>query len=394
MMNQPMQPNREQGRWAPPRRPGAGALPELVSRSLAMRRVCEQLQQVGPRVRLALIEGETGTGKHLLARHIQARHPSQGMLVAEEATSLFCAESSCSGELRSEALRSAVRRAADGILLIRNIDELAAEPQAQLLRFIRSFETSLSGEKPGAQPSPSQVICTARKPLRTQVLAGAFLPEIYYRLSAVSFSLPPLRDRKEDIPALVQMFIDAVSREQQRPLQGLGPGSLPILLRHLWPGNVRELESVIRAACLSGEGQWLRPIDLVILPLEPAGTRDGEPALPENYTLDGVIRRHILQVLKACDGNKARAASKLGISRSTLYRMLETDIALPMQLPDVKQRRTRGHRCLVLLPFGRRSGEASAGSLLVWRSQNHRSRAPPILSCPIRLPELSIHCAY
>jgi DNA-binding NtrC family response regulator len=297
-----------------------------------MRRVSEQLQQMGPRVRLALIEGEAGTGKHLLARHVQARHASPGMLVVEEATALFPPDGN-STELRSEPLRAATRRAADGVLLIRNIDELAAEPQAQLLRHIRSFETSLAQEKPPAQPGPMQLICTARKPLRGQVLAGAFLPEIYYRLSAISFSLPPLRDRKEDIPALVQMFIDAVSREQQRPLQGLGPGSLPILLRHLWPGNVRELESVVRAACMSSEAQWLRPIDLVILPLEPAGSRDGEPALPENFTLDGVIRRHILQVLKICDGNKARAASKLGISRSTLYRMLEADIALPMQQP-------------------------------------------------------------
>jgi DNA-binding NtrC family response regulator len=331
-----MQPGREPNRWAPPRRPVAGPLPELVSRSLAMRRVCEQLQQVGPRVRLALIEGEAGTGKHLLARHIQARHAAPGIMVAEEAAALFCPEVNPHSELRPEPLRAALRRAADGILLLRSIDELAAEPQGQLLRFIRSFETALSGEKAGVLPSPSQVICTSRKPLRTQVLAGAFLPEIYYRLNAVSFSLPPLRDRKEDIPSLAQMFIDAVSREQQRPLQGLGPGSLQILLRHLWPGNVRELESVIRAACLSGEGQWLRPIDLVILPLEPAAAKNGEPAIPENYTLDGVIRRHILQVLKACDGNKARAASKLGISRSTLYRMLETDIAMPMQTPDVK----------------------------------------------------------
>jgi DNA-binding NtrC family response regulator len=301
-----------------------------------MRRVAEQLQQMGPRVRLALIEGEAGTGKHLLARHIQARHASPGMLMVEEASALFLPDGGNS-ELRSEALRSAVRRAAEGVLLICNIDELAAEPQAQLLRHIRAFETSLSAEKPAAQPSPAQLICTSRRSLRSQVLAGAFLPEIYYRLSAVSFSLPPLRDRKEDIPALVQMFIDTVSREQQRPLQGLGSGSLPILLRHLWPGNVRELESVVRAACMASEAQWLRPIDLVILPLEPAGSKDGEPAPPENFTLDGVIRRHILQVLKVCDGNKARAASKLGISRSTLYRMLEADIALPMQQTEAKQ---------------------------------------------------------
>jgi DNA-binding NtrC family response regulator len=323
--------------WAPTRRPPASPLPELVSRSLAMRRICEQLQQVGPRVRLALIEGEAGTGKHLLARHIQARHNSPGALIGEEATILFPSEPGVAGEVRSEALRAAIRRAGDGVLLIRNIDGLSAEPQAQLLRYIRSFETSLTTEKPGALPMPAQVICTSRKPLRNEVLTGTFLPEIYYRLSAIAFALPALRDRKEDIPALAQMFIDAVSREQQRPLQGLGPGSLPILLRHLWPGNVRELESVIRAACLSGEGQWLRPIDLVILPLEPAGSREGDPALPENYTLDGVIRRHILQVLKACDGNKARAASRLGISRSTLYRMLESDAAMPMANNDAKQ---------------------------------------------------------
>ena len=335
-MNQQIQPNREANRWTPPRRLVPGSLPELVARSLAMRRVCEQLAQVGPRIRLALIEGEAGTGKHLLARHIQARQAIPGVLVAEEASTLFTADAVPQNELRPEPLRAAVRRAAEGVLLIRNIDELATEAQGQLLRYIRSFETALSAEKPGLMPIPSQVICTSRKPLRTHVLAGGFLPEIYYRLNAISFSLPALRDRKEDIPSLTQMFIDTVSREQQRPIQGLGPGSLPILLRHLWPGNVRELESVVRAACLSGEGQWIRPIDLVILPLEPAGSQDNEPAIPENFTLDGVIRRHILQVLKACDGNKARAASKLGISRSTLYRMLESDLAMPMQSPETK----------------------------------------------------------
>ncbi len=336
-MNQPAEQNREMNRYAPSRRGSNSPLPELVSRSLAMRRVCDQLQQAGPRIRVALVEGEAGTGKHLLVRHIYARHAAQGMLAVEESMALFCADNG----LNDEPLRAAIRRATDGVLLIRNIDELGTEAQGHLLRFIRWFEMQLPQERAAMSntpaPYPVMVICTARKSLRSQVLAGTFLPEIYYRLSAISFTLPPLRDRKEDIPALAQMFIDSVSREQQRPLQGLGPGSLPILLRHPWPGNVRELESVIRGACLNGEGQWLRPLDLVILPLEPAGAREGEPALPESITLDGVIRRHILQVLKACDGNKARAALKLGISRSTLYRMLDSDIALPMPRSDVKQ---------------------------------------------------------
>src|SRR5580704_8157381 len=129
MINQPLQPNRDQSRWAPARRPPGGPLPDLVSRSLAMRRVAEQLQQMGLRVRLALIEGEAGTGKHLLARHIQARHASPGMLVVEEATALFLPDGG-NLELRSEPLRSAIRRASEGVLLIRNIDELASEPQA------------------------------------------------------------------------------------------------------------------------------------------------------------------------------------------------------------------------------------------------------------------------
>lgn len=336
-MNQPGEPSRELNRYAPSRRPLTGALPELAARSLAMRRVTEQLQQAGPRIRLALVEGESGTGKHLLVRHMYARHAAQGMLLAEEANTLFNPETGA----HEETLRGCARKAADGLLLLRNVDALGPEAQGHLLRFIRTFETQLSQEKPVAQqapaPYPAMVICTSRKSLRNEVLAGTFLPEIYYRLSAVSFHIPPLRERKEDIPALAQMFIDAVSREQQRPLQGLGPGALPVLLRHLWPGNVRELESVIRAACLNGEGQWLRPLDLIILPLEPAGGKDGEPALPENFTLDGVIRRHILRVLKACEGNKARAAAKLGISRSTLYRMLESDLPLPMPAPEVKQ---------------------------------------------------------
>jgi DNA-binding NtrC family response regulator len=227
MINQPLQPNREQARWAPTRRPAGGPLPELVSRSLAMRRVSEQLQQVGPRVRLALIEGEAGTGKHLLARHVQARHASPGMLVVEEATALFLPDGGNSSELRSETLRAAVRRAAEGVLLIRNIDELAAEPQAQLLRYIRSFETSLSAEKQGAQPSPSQVICTARKPLRTQVLAASFLPEIYYRLSAVTFSLPPLRDRKEDIPHWYRCLSMPSLESSRGHCRGLVPAHSP-----------------------------------------------------------------------------------------------------------------------------------------------------------------------
>ncbi len=291
-----------------------------------MRRICDQLRQASQRLRLALIEGEAGSGKHLIARHVYALGSAQGAFVAEEATTLF-SDSPAGGEASGAALRHAVKRAADGMLFIRNIDDLRPEQQTQLLRFIRAFETTLAPGKTDSDLSVHQMVCTARQSLRPLVMAGRYLPEIYYRLSAVCFVLPPLRERKEDIPALVQAFIEAATQEHRKSLQGLGPGSLALLLRHRWPGNVRELESVVRAACLNAEHQWLRPIDFAILPLDTPRRFDPDSALPQDFNLDTVIRRHILRVLKACDGNKARTASRLGISRSTLYRMLESDMS-------------------------------------------------------------------
>ena len=218
--------------------------------------------------------------------------------------------------------------------MLRGVDELSSEQQAQLLRFIRSFETTIALGNSSAGPLPFQVICAARQALRARVLAGKFLPELYYRLSGVCFALPPLRERKEDIPGLARTFIDACARERRQPLQGLGPGALALLLHHRWPGNVRELESVIRAACFTAEGQWLRPIDLVILPIETVQSSARDLALPTDLSLDGVLRRHVQRVLKACDGNKARAATRLGISRSTLYRMLDCDSDCSVLVPE------------------------------------------------------------
>ena len=321
-----------------PRRAPGGPLPELVSRSLAMRRVCEQLQQMGPRVRLALIEGEAGTGKHLLARHIQVRHASPGLLVVEEATELvFARERQRRTPLRTPpGRRSQSGRGGPADSQHRRIGGRASGAAVALHSLLRNF---FSAEKPGASGVPLPVDLHG-----AQAAASAGARGSVFAGNLLSF------ERRFLLAAALCAIAKKISRHWCKCSSTLFPGSsrdrckgsvqvrCPILLRHLWPGNVRELESVIRAACLSGEGQWLRPIDLVILPLEPAGSKDGEPALPENFTLDGVIRRHILLVLKVCDGNKARAASKLGISRSTLYRMLEADIALPMQAPEVKAR--------------------------------------------------------
>lgn len=303
-----------------------------------MQRIHEQIQKLGLS-RFILIEGEAGTGKQMLAHRIHrlsrpsaggemtdsgtAIHPSSAAAtayVAEDASGIFGSGGAPLADQESYAIAQASRKATGGVLVLRGIDELDASAQARLLHFVRTFENGAA-----SPASPLRVICTSRHSLRTQVLNGKFLPELYYRLSAVCFLLPPLRERKEDIPGLAQQFIESFSRERRRPLQGLGQGALAVLLRHRWPGNVRELESVIRRACFATEGQWIRPLDLVILPLEAEQSKASMPAPPQDLSLDGVTRRHVRSVLRLCAGNKARAASKLGISRSTLYRMLDTN---------------------------------------------------------------------
>jgi DNA-binding NtrC family response regulator len=326
-----MHSNRETEYWSTALGTRESELPEFISRSLAMRRIGEQLPQAAG-ARLILLEGEAGSGKQLLARHIRALSPASGSFAVGEAANFF----GRGAQTGPDSLASAVERSVQGLLLLRGIDELTTAQQAELIRFIRAFETEFSLGNTSSQQFPSQIVCTVRQSLRSSVLAGKFLPELYYRLSAVCLAVPPLRERKEDLPGLARIFIETCARERRKPLQGLGPGCLSVLLHHRWPGNVREFESVIRSACFAAEGQWLRPIDLVILPLESVQHKVGDPPLPQDLKLDGVLRRHVQRVLKACDGNKAQAALRLGISRSTLYRMLDSadDASLPLAEPD------------------------------------------------------------
>jgi DNA-binding NtrC family response regulator len=152
------------------------------------------------------------------------------------------------------------------------------------------------------------------------------MPDLAYRLTAVRLAIPPLRQRREDIAPIAQCLLDRLcARYQQRPV-ALGPGALARLLQHNWPGNVRELACVLEMALLEAENGVIRSVDLAL----PSAL--GEPELrakvqpeqsPESLNLDAVIRHHVQLVLELNRGNKLRAARQLGISRSTLYRILE-----------------------------------------------------------------------
>ena len=158
---------------------------------------------------------------------------------------------------------------------------------------------------------------------------GLLLPDLAFRLTAIRFAIPPLRQRREDIAPLAQSLLDRIcARYQQRPVV-LGPGTLARLLQHNWPGNVRELASVLETALLEADNGVIRPDDLA-LPSEPRSLiADRSPqAATDNLSLDAVIRHHVQYVLDLNRGNKLRAARQLGISRSTLYRILGNESLL------------------------------------------------------------------
>jgi DNA-binding NtrC family response regulator len=325
----------------------------LTGRSPSMRQLIQQMQRIAPHLSLATLEGEEGTGKTLAARALHAAGPAaqEGQFVPCLAAHFFSAP-----ERREEAASpmsphpipeagwssEALRRAHRGMLFLDRIHQLSAIQQRLLVEFLhwfddREFHASKQiGEDCGPQQSlPSQIVLTSSVPLRHLQASAAFRKDLVSRLCAVRFRLPPLIERREDIPLLAQIFIQRFARTYGKSVRGLGPGTVAPLLRYSWPGNVTELENVISAAALETESQWIRPIDLPPLPAGGAhrhwnGTGHGAHPLDPELNLDCAIRNHVGRVLERTRGNKLRAAQLLGISRSTLYRILAAKEPLPI----------------------------------------------------------------
>jgi DNA-binding NtrC family response regulator len=172
---------------------------------------------------------------------------------------------------------------------------------------------------------PLQIVVGSTQSLRRLAGSGTFRSDLATHLTAIRFGIPPLRDRKDDIPLLAGLFLRNWSREHNNPLRGFAAGVVPRLTSYAWPGNVRELEFVIGAAALECSGQWIRPIDIPRLhwPAPSAPAPATADPFADDPNLDRAILRHITRILARASGNKVRAAKMLGISRSTLYRLLD-----------------------------------------------------------------------
>jgi len=313
----------------------------MVGRGPAMQEVFELIRRLAPHVRVALVSGETGTGKELVARALHKLGPRSGkrfVTVNCSAVVETLFESELFGHARGAFTGATDHKAglfetADGgTLFLDEVGELPLPVQAKLLRVLEDGEVQRVGS---LEPRKVDVrlIAATNRDLLAEVAAGRFRNDLYYRLNVVEIRLPRLSERREDIRYLTAAFVRGFSQRFNKPLVGLTPGAERILQDASWDGNVRQLRNVIERACILTEGEFVGEGDLAgsmqeqrlvaapsaVLPGNPATMRtEGSPA-----PLVEVERDHIIRTLQQVRGNKAVAARLLGISRRAFYRQLE-----------------------------------------------------------------------
>jgi DNA-binding NtrC family response regulator len=290
---------------------------ELVGHSAAIERLRVQVQRIAPHFRSVLVRGERGTGKKLVARmlHIARGVTAEPFLLRDAVAVEACRRADAPVSKFFEGVEKAT-------LFLDGVDGLSLPAQDWLLRTLSWKDSALSSKR-NLPEIELRVIASTTDDLRTLVAAGRFRNELYQRLATVEITVPSLRARMEDLSELAEHFLDRFGRLNGRNIQEIAPEAMQRLQEHHWPGNVCELSSVIRNAVLRSDGVLLRQVELALLarPGEEERVRTNGGA---SVRLQDVVERHVLDVLKGCGGNKLRAAEMLGISRSTLYRMLET----------------------------------------------------------------------
>ena len=302
------------------------ALKHLVGRHPAMIATYKLIGQVTNTVTPVLIRGETGTGKELIARAIHfnsplAQEPFIGLNCTAVAETLL--ESELFGHVRGAFTGAVTERrgrfelAGKGTLFLDEIGDTSPAFQAKLLRVLQEKEFyPVGSERP--RRTEARVITATNRDVEALVREGRFREDLYYRLRVVEIRVPPLRERQEDIPLLVQHFVDRVARELHLGPVAVSPAAMKLLTAYEWPGNVRELENTLTRALVLARGGAIGPEHLAL----DAG-RAPEQTGPEDDSLEAAERTQVMRVLAKVRGHKRQACQLLGISRPTLDRLIE-----------------------------------------------------------------------
>ncbi len=306
----------------------------IVGNSPALTKLLETVFQVAPSEATVLITGESGTGKELIAGALHYNSPRQeGPFIKINCAAIT--ETLFESELfgHEKGAFTGAERQKDGRFLLANggtlfLDEISEMPlamQVKLLRVIQEREiTRVGGEK--VLPVDVRLIAATNKDLVDAVSQKLFREDLYYRLNVVQLEAPPLRERREDIPLLVQFFLKQFSEKNRKDIQGITPGAMDRMLRYDWPGNVRELMNAVERGVVMARSAYLEETDIpTIMPPDAMG--QPQSPIEPTYTslpLEQVEKTAILQTLSAAGGNKSEAARQLGITRKTLHKKLKS----------------------------------------------------------------------
>lgn len=295
-----------------------------------MGRIMEMVATVAPTRSTVLLTGESGTGKEVIARLIHDRSGRTGYFVPVHCAALASTllESELFGYEKGAFTGASERRkgrfelADHGTIFLDEIGEIDAATQVKLLRVLesRSFERVGGTETVKVDV---RLIAATNRDLRKMVAEKSFREDLFYRLSVVNLELPPLRERREEIPVLIHRFIAEFARDNQREVDGIEPDALARLVHYDWPGNIRELRNCIECMVVLAKGRKLSVADI------PENIREARPVVPEEKTKELTVgtfeateRELIEKALAECNGNRTAAAKLLGISRRTLHRRL------------------------------------------------------------------------
>ena len=309
---------------------------DIIGKSRAMKELMDVLAMAAPSEATVLITGESGTGKELIARSLHlnsSRRDSPLVTVNCAAIAETLLESELFGHEKG-AFTGADRRregrfmqADKGTIFLDEIGEMAPTMQAKLLRVLQEKEIQRVG---GDQvlPVDVRIVAATNRDLQSAVARGEFREDLFYRLDVMPLHVPPLRQRRDDIPLLANHFLDKYAARNRKSARGFSPLAMDMLIKYDWPGNVRELENIVERGVILMTGEHIteKQLPLNIARESPAVPSAGLISISsagDPRSLEEIEKDAILETLKATDGNKSEAARRLGITRKTLHKKLK-----------------------------------------------------------------------